>query len=458
MRSIYSISSRLAILLLMILAAGTFALAKDRDSVIIIPGIMGSELVNREKADEVVWFSVARSKTDDIRLPITSDPLASRDDLSAGDILRSVKIGPIPRVDIYKGLIDSLISKGYHEETWNAPSNDGANAGIYVFAYDWRLDNVHNAKLLVERIEAVKKQLNAPELKFDIIAHSMGGLIARYAAMYGTADLPAGNQRPVPNWVGDRHFRKIVLLGTPNEGSPLTLEGFIKGESFGPVAVNMPFVRNISRFDVFTMPAAYELLPAPGTFTLMGEDLQPIKVDLYDPKVWAVYGWDPVSDPKFAKTFSAAERKAAPLFFAKMLRRAKLFHEALNAASSVKPKVEFALVGAECKETIAGAALSRSGKSGDWVTRFSVPNEKKKDGATPESAALRAAIYAPGDGVVSSYSLRGNGRLSSMLVSTKFFCEAHNRLAANHEIQEYIEQFLTGAEAATPAAEEMPRN
>lgn len=456
-RSIFSLFFRLAILLLMTSAAGILAFAKDRDPVIIIPGIMGSELVNKENRDEVVWFSVARSKTDDIRLPITSDPLASRDDLSAGDILRSIKLGLVPRIDIYKGLIDSLTSNGYHEEAWNSPSKDGGNAGIYVFAYDWRLDNVHNAKLLIQQVESVKLQLKEPDLKFDVIAHSMGGLIARYSAMYGIADLPPGNQKPVPTWAGDRHFRKIVLLGTPNEGSPLALEGFINGESFGPIAFNLPFVRNVSRFDVFTMPAIYELLPAPGTFTLMGEDLQQVDVDLYDPKVWTEYGWDPVSDPKFVKAFpTASERKAAPEFFAKMLQRAKRFHQALNAASGVSPKVEFDLVGAECKDTVAGAALLRSEKSGDWITRFSVPDQKKKDGDSRGTAALRAAIYAPGDGVVSTYSLQGNGRLNSMFASTKFFCDAHNRLAANADVQEYILGLLNGVDA-TSAKEEISK-
>jgi len=429
-------------LLLILSAAGTLAFAQDQNPVIIIPGITGSELINHDTG-ETVWLSIARSKVDDIRLPIIADPLKSRDGLVAGDILRSVKLGLLPRADVYQGLIDALTQKGYHEETWKAPSPKADKASIFVFPYDWRLDNVQNAQLLVERVESVKKHFGKPDLKFDIIAHSMGGLIARYAAMYGAADLPPAGRKAVPTWAGDKLFGKIVLLGTPNEGSPLTLEGFINGETFGPVAINLPFVRNISRFDVFTMPAAYELLPAPGTFRLVDSEMKQISVDLYDPKVWAKYGWDPIEDPKFEKTFTPEENKAAPVFFAKMLERAKLFHEALSAASNTKPSVEFALVGSECKETVSGAALRRNSKNGDWVTLFAVPDRKRKDGNTHDANALRAAIYSPGDGIVSTYSFVGRGQLSIAPASTKFFCEGHNRLAANTEIQDYLIKLLS---------------
>ena len=442
MRFFYDQCARLAVLLLLMTAAGTVAFAQDRNPVIIIPGITGSELVN-SKTDETVWLSIARSKVDDIRLPVTADPLKSRDDLVAGDIVRSVKIGLLPRADFYQGLIDALVKEGYHEETWETPGAGAAKSSIFVFPYDWRLDNVHNAKLLVDRVESVKKKLKKPDLKFDIVAHSMGGLIARYAAMYGNADLPPAGRKMVPTWAGDKLFGKIVLLGTPNEGSPLTLESFINGETFGPFAINLPFVRNISRFDVFTMPAAYELLPAPGTFKLMDPDMQEISVDLYDPKVWNKYGWDPIEDRKFDKTFTAAERKAAPIFFATMLNRAKRFHEALSAVSNTKPSVEFALVGSECKQTVSGAALNRRSKNGDWLTLFSAPDKKKKDGRSADVNALRAAIYSPGDGVVSTASFTGSGQLNIKPVSTKFFCEGHSRLAANSEIQDYLVKLLT---------------
>ncbi|KXK00945.1 MAG: Lecithin:cholesterol acyltransferase [Acidobacteria bacterium OLB17] len=445
MRFIYRRSLRVVLLLLFVQAAGSAALAAERNPVVIIPGVTGSELVNPKAKKELVWPSISRSKTDDIRLPITEHPLESRDGLVAGDVIRSLKIGVFPRIDIYQGLIDALTDRGgYHEENWEAPTGAGGEAAIYVFPYDWRLDNVHNARLLVRKLEALKAVLKKPELKFDVIAHSMGGLITRYAAMYGDADLPAAGRKPTPTWAGEKLFGKIVLLGTPNEGSPITLAGFVRGESFGPVDVNLPFVRNVSRFDIFAIPAAYELLPAPGTFRLFDADLNEIEVDLYDPRVWKEYGWDPIEDPKFRSEFSPAERKAAPVFFAKMLARAKLFHEALAARSNAKVTAEFDLVGSECRATVDAAVVSRNGKSGGWTTLFNVDEIRKANGKALGADELRAAIYTPGDGVVTAISFQAKGELSTEPASTKFVCESHSRLPGNAEIQDHIIDVLRG--------------
>src|SRR6266404_6427615 len=197
--------------------------AQGADPVIIIPGLTGSELVNK-KTGETVWFKMSKSKTDDLRLPLSIDFTRSHDDLVPGDILRGVKIGILPKYDVYAGFIAALVARdGYHEESWELPSAKGAEKAIYVYAYDWRLDNVENARLLIRQIDGLKRRLKNPNLKFNVIAHSMGGIIIRYAAMYGDADLPLGSRKPVPTWAGAKFFDKIILMGTPNEGSALSL-------------------------------------------------------------------------------------------------------------------------------------------------------------------------------------------------------------------------------------------
>ena len=69
-------------------------------------------------------------------------------------------------------------------------------------------DNAENAKLLIQKVEKLKAKLAKPNLKFDVLAHSMGGIVARYAAMYGTQE---PQNKPVPNWYGAKHFNKIVF-------------------------------------------------------------------------------------------------------------------------------------------------------------------------------------------------------------------------------------------------------
>lgn len=340
----------------MIIAAALFVFSipvlSQTNPVILIPGVTGSQLVNK-RTGETVWLRTRRSKVDDMRLPLLADPLKTRDDLVAGDILRSVKINIIPRIDVYQGLIDAFKTRaGYHEESWDSPTSAGAEKSIYVFPYDWRLDNVETARQLVRKIEALRRKLKKPGLKFDVIAHSMGGLVARYAAMYGEADLVPVGRKPVPTWPGAKVFDRIVLLGTPNEGSPLALGAFVNGFSLGPININLPFVQNVSKFDVFTIPSAYELLPAPGTFRVVDQNFDPMDVDLYDPKTWTRFGWNAIDDPKFTKEFSAAEQKIATTFFTSMLLRAKRLHEALAVAAPATPVVKIDIVGAECKDTL----------------------------------------------------------------------------------------------------------
>ena len=128
--------------------------------------------------------------------------------------------------------------------------------------------------------------------------------------MYGNADLPRGN--PIPTWSGARYFDKIFLLGTPNEGSVQTLDVLLNGFSYIGGGINLPFIQNISRFDVFTIPAIYQLLPHNGSFRLYDEDLKPIVVDLYDPATWDKYDWSIWKDKDFSKKFTPLEQQNAP--------------------------------------------------------------------------------------------------------------------------------------------------
>ena len=427
------------------------AYTQVKTPIIIVPGLTGSELIN-SKTGEVVWFKTTRSKVDDLRLPFTANLAKNRDNLIARDILRSVKIRLLPRVDVYGGLIDTLVSKaGYHEELWNTPSVKGGDGAIYVYPYDWRLDNVENARILIRKIEQLKTKLKQPGLKFDVIAHSMGGLLARYAAMYGDADLPSGTRKPQPTWAGAKHFDKIVLLGTPNEGSVAALDALVNGYGVGGLKFNLPFVQNISRFDVFTIPSAYQLLPAPGTFRALDENFEPININLYDPKQWTKYGWNTIDDRGFADQFKLAERRAAPAFFAAALDRARRLHEALAVGGSTKAGISINIVGSECRESLDSIVLFQDAKTGNWKTLFKPTGFAKKSGDKVSSDELKKIMFGTGDNIVTKRSLetdtqsRFAGAVSILeSVSSKFVCEDHNKLAANTEVQNYLIELLVG--------------
>ena len=418
-------------------------LAQGKNPVILIPGLTGSELKHKDTGERV-WYKTFKSKSEDLRLPISNSVVTNHDNLIPGDILRTVKLGILPGVDVYDGFIKAMeLRGGYREEKWDAPTENGFQDSLYVFPYDWRLDNVENARLLIKRVAALKLKLKKPDLKFDIVAHSMGGLIARYAAMYGDTELPAGNRKPVPTWSGAKYFDKIVLLGTPNEGAATSLGALVNGYAIGGLRLDLPFVQDTSKFMVFTIPSAYQLLPAPGTLRVLNDKLEPITVDLYDPKIWSKYGWNAIDDKGFGKAFTSAERKLAPAYFASALDRAKRLHQALDAAPGKSGGVTFFVLGSDCKTALDSIVVYQEKDS--WKTLFKPKAFMRADGTKVLEDDVKKVMYAPGDGIVTSRSLEATTitqatGVESILKSGpgKFICEDHNKLAGNAKIQDYI--------------------
>lgn len=417
--------------------------SEGKTPIIIIPGLTGSELVN-SKTGEKVWFRARRAKDDDLRLPISPNLARNRDNLVTGDIIRGVKLFKfLPETEIYERLINALETRGgYKEGKWDAPPKDGDHDTFYVFPYDWRRDNAESARLLIRRIEILKRRLGKPKLKFNLVAHSMGGLIARYAAMYGNADLQP--RAPKPTWAGADHLNKIFLLGTPNEGSVSALNALLNGFSYIGGGLNLPFIQNISRFDAFTIPSIYQLLPHEGSLFAYDENLKPVAIDIYDPATWETYGWSIWKDSGFKKKFTPLEQKNARPYFLAVLNRAKQFQAALDANSNEKISVSFYLMGADCKETQNGLLLLRNDKKGRWETHFKPDSFIRSTGEKVAADQVKALLVAMGDSVVTKRSLSGETLISSgkktvlPVVAELFQCEGHSKLVTNPEIQDKL--------------------
>jgi hypothetical protein len=439
-----------------------------KNPVIIIPGVTGSSLVNKQTGKQV-WFSVRRDKEDDLRLPITSPILANnRDNLEAKDIIREIKLPSIiPDVEVYQSVIDALKGRGYTEADWNNPT--GATDVFYIFAYDWRRDNVESSKLLMQKMETVKRSLKRPDLKFDIVAHSMGGLVSRYTAMYGAADLQPAGKLPKPNWAGARHINKILMFGTPNEGTYGSFDAIINGYTLISNR-NLPFIDDMRPEDALTIPALFQIMPHPQTARFLDENLEPLKVDFYNPKTWETYGWGAINDPKFlgklkdAETIKGAEvskrRKyenaddellsntthaQAKAYFAAVLSRAKRFAIALDAPTTTSP-VQMYAFGGNCEPTLDAVVLLRDEKKGTWTTVTKSRDIKTALGREIPSKEVKAAMFALGDGRVTRSSLiaeniparatTGTVKTVFPLASSFFACGLHTRLFLEKPIQD----------------------
>ncbi len=421
--------------------------AQGKTPIIIIPGLTGSDLVN-SKTGEEVWFRARRAKDDDIRLPISPNLSRNRDNLTVRDIIRKVEFFKVlPEIEVYERLIDSLKTRGgYREVKWNTATRKDAQDTFYVFPYDWRRDNVENAQLLTRKITALKRRLGKPNLKFNIVAHSMGGLIARYAAMYGDAELP--RVTPKPTWAGARNFDKIFLMGTPNAGSISSLNALLNGFSYVGGGLNLPFIQDISRFDAFTIPSIYQLLPHDGALVAYDENLKPMTIDLYDPAEWEKYGWSIWKDDNFTKKFSATEQRNARPFFTAVLARAKRFQAALNAGANAKTSVSFYLMGGDCKPTPAGMLMLRDEKKNRWETRFKANGFTRSDGVKIKDTEVEPLLLSLGDSVVTKSSLVGENRKIGSSVVTPvsaeiYQCVGHNKLVTSTEVQDKLFAYLS---------------
>lgn len=431
---------------------------------------MGTELVDSN--GKTVWFSRKRNKADDLRLPITSPVLSrNRDGVRARDIIRSVHVPVLPDIEVYQAVIDALEGGGYTEAKWSDPK---ATDVFYVFPYDWRRDNVESAHSLMRKMLGVKRRLKRPDLKFDIICHSMGGLIARYAAMYGLADLKPDGVTPVPNWSGGAHMGKFLMFGTPNQGSFGSFEALLNG--YGLLAGRkLPFFDDLRNDEVFAIPSSFQLMPHQETARFFDENLQPIKVDIYDPKTWFKYGWGALTEPKFLGKLKDAARLAkknpeikprkldkdaglddrlvsqttyaqAYAYFVSALNRAKRFHRALNVPVTKLP-FEMHVYGGNCDATLDGAVLVYDEKKKRWDTIFDPKDIKTSAGIEIKKDAVKSALIVMGDNRVTPASLLAatpttiNGKTEFAngifpVQSSLFTCASHNKLFLDKPIQD----------------------
>jgi pimeloyl-ACP methyl ester carboxylesterase len=359
----------------------------QRNPVIVIPGVLGSMLRDAESG-RVVWGaflgSYANPRTADgarlVALPMREGAALRelRDGNAPDGVLESVRVSllglPVEQ-QAYVGILRTLGVGGYRDQQLaqaGAIDYGSDHFTCFQFDYDWRRDNVENARRLHEFIQEKRAYviselrerygIERSEVRFDIVAHSMGGLLARYYLRYGTADLPEDGSTPPLTWAGAAHVQRLVLVGTPNAGSISGLVNLVEGTRLSFVIPRYPPSL------IGTMPSIYQLLPRTRHRAILAADGEPL--DVFDAKVWQRYGWglaSPEADPVLADLLPEAadaetRRRIASDHLAKSLRRARRFHAALDLPAAPPADTYLHLFAGDARDTPAVTQVSADGR------------------------------------------------------------------------------------------------
>ena len=193
------------------------AKAPMKDMIIILPGILGSVLRKDGKdlwavSGQAVWQILTQSGDFLHHLKLNQDdPIAE----SLGDGIRATRL--IQDVHLIPGLVKidgytktaNLITDHFEVVSGDIYTDpDDKPANFYHFPYDWRRDNRVHAhllkKLIDKRLKCWREASGAPDAKVILMAHSMGGLVARYYL------------EVLEGW---QDSRALFTFGTPYRGS-----------------------------------------------------------------------------------------------------------------------------------------------------------------------------------------------------------------------------------------------
>ncbi|MEM8575870.1 MAG: hypothetical protein AAGF48_14740 [Pseudomonadota bacterium] len=171
----------------------------------------------------------------------------------------------------YSSLYDQLHGLGYAVP--NRPVDAEATRElVHEFDYDWRLSNFDNAALLKEFVDE-----RIGGRRFDIVAHSMGGLIARlYIHSEGGAE----------------QVDTLISMGVPHRGAVQSLRTADSGWSWWQNLLAGGI--NDIRATALTFPSLYEVLPG---YVCCRDSNGPDAIAIMDPAVWI--GFDDWLPPKF---------------------------------------------------------------------------------------------------------------------------------------------------------------
>lgn len=344
------------------------------DLVVLVPGILGSRLVRRDAhRTQVVWDLSIRNLPRLLKVAATGALALHEDDESTtADALFSYQLLPgFFGVDNYDSLVSFLRRLTSTDQVVTLP-------------YDWRRSNRVAADALAVTVgDGLRKlrEAGAKDPQAWLVAHSMGGLVARYYC---------------EQLGGAAHTRGIISIGTPHRGSMAALDALVNGKRYGPL--------DLTRV-LRTMPAIYELLPLfPVLRAGSGREQTLLRIA-------ETFGLDPVTGENLP-TPTVGDRRLAPdpvpHLDRAMLQDALRFHAAIRVPAEGRPPAETGYVQRAIfnrrQHTLHSAAIRGDGlelfrsypvlEGGTWRE-----DDARGDGTVPALSAVPIEWDDTGDAV-----------------------------------------------------------
>jgi len=424
---------------------------REQPPLIVIPGAFGSRLVDTRTGAELWPRSSARLLFSNYKLlevEIDEDTL----DPVGGLVRPSEVFREGLGQDFYGRILDTLEQVGGYRRRRPGDPVEPGQRNYYVFLYDWRLDNVAAVAGLHKLIQRIRADYGDPHLQLDVLAHSNGGLLARYYARFGASDvLAAPDARP--SFAGAPAIRRL-LLGTPNLGSMQPVLSHVRGEEIG--------LRHIPAEVVATTSGAPQLMPHPAVPWLVDVRGDTIASDIFDIATWRDYGWS-IFDPRVRarsaarKGGGAAGRRYMAIleqYLARHLQRGRNFLLLMSQPGDSRDVRPF-VFGGDCDATVARLVVEE-------VRGRMLARERPEAVLKPlPGVDYHDLIYEPGDAVVTRASLLGRcpdtlrpgaGSCAALWIAhSVFMCEQHLKLTGNPTFQNNLLHTLLGRDVEVGA-------
>jgi len=348
----------------------TPAVAAQHTPVVFVPGFMGSRLEN-EKGE--LWGSFLTMMLKGMKdLEYQTD--GKRSPIRATGILQDFQLfGPLKAAG-YQSFI-SLLEKNKFAK----------GRSLFLFAYDWRRSNLANARRLADFVESHEALRNG---RFNLVAHSMGGLLASlYIKRFG----------------GSSKVNYFITVATPHLGSADVL-GNMLGHFTNDVTWFSPVIGKDQFLKVFlSFPSLYEQLPVDeGSCRLAIEGRTTTRnCGFFDPSFW--------SDPRLPRIV----RRALPTRLDRYLKDVR----------NLKPPT--------CRNIPEGVRIFRFAGTGiDTVGQIRV-RLGREFSIDP--------VKVPGDGVVTEFSAACGDR-----IETEVYFANHLGILENPTFRHRLLKILTG--------------